>query len=501
MTHDDLMVSIGIEVHIQMKTVSKLFCLCLGSADEDHAILKKPNANICPICTASPGSLPILNQEAVHKGVKASLALNCKVNRVSAFDRKHYSYPDLPKNYQITQLFTPIAQHGFVYLEKEKKKIRINRVHIEEDAGKLLHPEQSSKSEYSLVDLNRAGMPLIEVVSEPDMNSEEEAYEYLKIIKVIMQYSDISNCDMEKGSLRCDINISIKKKSDEKLGTKVEIKNMNSFRGVKNAIIYEVDRQKSIYTSGTIQQETRLWNADLKKTMIMRGKEESKDYRYFPEPDINSLILSEELIKQIQDSIPELSVAKRIRFMQQYQLSEYDANILTSRKDLAQFYEQVATHVYSQLDNQEKTNALQQIYKLVSNWMLRELITYLNTEKKNIDEGSTIKVENFSKLILLLLRKKIFNPFGRKLFSIMWETGKCPSQIMKEKGTQQISDHQEIEKFIIDAIAKNQKAVQEYKNGKKKAISALIGYVMRSSAGQANPSTINKLLVEKLNQK
>lgn len=472
---------IGLEVHVQLKTDSKIFCSCstrFGSP---------PNSQTCPVCLGLPGVLPVLNSDVLKKGIIAGLALNCEIANYSKFDRKNYFYPDLPKAYQISQYDRPVCQHGYVDIDNkgEKKRIGITRLHLEEDAGKLVHSEDRSDSN-SYVDLNRTGVPLAEIVSEPDMRSADEAYEYLQKIKTIMKYTDVSDVNMEEGSLRCDVNISIRKKGETKLGEKVEIKNLNSFKFVKAAIDYEFARQVDLAESGEIKnivQETRLWNPDLMKTYSMRSKEDAHDYRYFPDPDLPPVIIEDSFVTELKSSLPELPDAKKERFVSQYSLPEYDAAVLTSVKQLADYYEKVTS---------QKADP-----KKVSNWIMSELLGQIN-DPEQIDLFP-VSPENLASLLLLIENNTINGKIAKTVFREMIETGSAPDEIVEKNGLRQVSDTGEIEKIIDSVIASNPQSVEDFRSGKGKALGFLVGQVMKESKGKANPQIVNEILMNKLN--
>ncbi|MBI2915509.1 MAG: Asp-tRNA(Asn)/Glu-tRNA(Gln) amidotransferase subunit GatB [Elusimicrobia bacterium] len=472
---------IGLEVHVQIKTESKLFCSC------PTGFGASPNSQICPICTGQPGALPVLNQKAVESLVKTALALNCRVNEESIFARKQYFYPDLPKNYQISQYEKPLSEKGYLMISEPAKKVGITRIHLEEDAGKLLHTIGPVELKYSLVDLNRTGIPLMEIVSEPDISSPEEAQEYLSRLKMTLQYLEVSDCDMEKGSLRCDANISVRPSGIKTLGTKVELKNMNSFRGVQDAIAYEIERQIGAIRQGErIVQETRLWDAGKKESRPMRSKEEAHDYRYFPEPDLLPLRLESQWIENIRQSLPELPADKRNRFLRDYLLSEYDAAVLTSDIHLADFYEKTV-----------KQNPLPQFPKIVSNWITTELLGRLNEQNKTILD-SPISPPHLAELAAMILAGTISGKIAKTVFDEMWQSRRNPKSIVQEKGLTQVLDEKEIENWAALAIQQNPKAVEEFRGGKEKALQALIGSVMKLSKGKANPERVNQTLKKKL---
>jgi aspartyl-tRNA(Asn)/glutamyl-tRNA(Gln) amidotransferase subunit B len=478
---------IGLEVHAQLKTVSKIFC---GCSTEFGA---PPNTNICPICTGQPGVLPVLNQKAVSYLVKTGLALSCTISRHSVFARKQYFYPDLPKNYQISQYELPLAEHGFLDIPHAdgKKRIGIHRIHLEEDAGKLLHAIGSRELDYSLVDYNRTGIPLMEIVSEADMRSPEEAFQYLSALKNVLEYLEVCDCNMEEGKFRCDANISIRPMGQEKFGTKTELKNMNSLSGVRDALEYEVKRQtEAVSSGGTIIQETRLWDADATITRPMRTKEQAHDYRYFPDPDLVPLELSEAFIADIKKTIPELPEVRRQRFITTLGLSEYDANVLTADKALADYYEKALERIGSAGERSASA-------KLLTNWVTTELLGRLNAAGKTIQE-SPVTPENLGSLADLIQKGTISGKIAKTVFDEMFSTGRTAEDIVKEKGLVQISDESALAKFCEEAIAENAKAVEEYKAGKERAIGSLVGAVMKKTKGQANPQLVNKILKEQL---
>jgi len=473
---------IGLEVHVQLKTKSKLFCACSTEFGAEG------NAHTCPVCLGWPGSLPVVNEQALKLGIKAGLALNCKVAERLKFDRKNYFYPDLPKAYQISQYDMPVNGRGEVLIETKmpdgkfvEKKIGITRAHLEEDAGKLLH---EGIVDGSLVDYNRGGVPLLEIVSEPDIRSAQEAYDYLTALKAILQYVEVSDCDMEKGSLRCDANVSVRPAGQEKFGTKVEIKNLNSFKMVQKAIQYEIERQIAAIEDGeAIVQETRLWNDTKSATFSMRSKEEAHDYRYFPDPDLVAFTLSRELVDGIKKTLPELPLAKARRFIKEFGLSEYDAYTLTEDKKLADYFEGCV---------KEGVSA-----KLASNWTLTELLAVLNEKKLSI-EASPVPSQKLAGLIRLIEQGTINGKIAKDVLGEMFTSGKTADVIVKEKGLVQVSDTGLIEKAVEKAIAANPNAVAEFKAGKQKALGAIVGAVMKETGGKANPKIVNEILQKKL---
>ncbi|MDO8734573.1 MAG: Asp-tRNA(Asn)/Glu-tRNA(Gln) amidotransferase subunit GatB [Elusimicrobiota bacterium] len=471
---------IGLEVHVHLKTQSKLFC---GCSTEFGSV---PNSNICPVCTGQPGTLPVLNKKAVEFAVLTGLATNCKIAKHSIFARKNYFYPDLPKNYQISQYELPLCEKGFLEIEIDgiPKKIGITRIHLEEDAGKLLHAIGSTELDYSLVDYNRTGIPLLEIVSEPDISSPDEAYQYLTNLKAILRYIGISDCDMEKGSLRCDANISLRPVGEKKLGVKVELKNMNSFKAIRDALNYEIERQKeALNLNEKIVQDTRLWDEKLGITVSMRSKEQAHDYRYFPEPDLAPVEIDEKFLNEVRKNLVELPSVRKKRFIKKFGFSDYDAGVLTSEKSLADYFESVVNIVNEP--------------KLISNWITTELLGKLNSENKDIT-SSPVSSENLAGMLKLISDGTISGKIAKTVFEQMYKTGKSASEIVKEQGLVQISDEKEIEKLVDEAIAENQKAVTEFKSGKQQAIGALVGSVMKKSRGQANPKLVNEILKKKL---
>jgi len=477
---------IGLEVHVQLKTASKLFCRC------STLFGAEPNSQICPICAGHPGVLPLLNEQAVTLLVRAALALGCKITPHSVFSRKQYFYPDLPKAYQISQYDLPLAIGGHLdisALNHTPKTIRIHRIHLEEDAGKLLHAIGARELDYSLVDLNRAGVPLAECVSEPDLSSPEEAYEYLTQLKAVLQYLEVSDCDMEKGSLRCDANISLRPVGHKTLGTKAEIKNLNSFKAVKEALHYEIKRQMEVLnTQGRIVQETRLWDEARGITASMRSKEEAHDYRYFPEPDLVPIELDEAFLSPIRAALPELPAQKKNRFMTAYGLSDYDANVLIGDKALAQYYEAAMAKVSPEAA------------KPLCNWVTTELMGQLNASSKTIQE-SPVSPEHLAELVSLIQKGTISGKMAKDVFGEMFETGAAPEKIVQAKGLVQVGDETTIAQWCEEAIAENPKAVQEYKGGKSTAIGSLVGVVMKKSQKRANPQLVNQILQKKLADK
>lgn len=477
---------IGLEVHVQLKTKSKLFCSCSTEFGAEG------NQHTCPVCLGWPGSLPVLNEAALKLAIRVGLALNCKVAERLKFDRKNYFYPDLPKAYQISQYDMPVNGRGWLDIETrtglgtrdsglEIRRIGITRAHLEEDAGKLLH---EGIADGSLVDYNRGGIPLLEIVSEPDLGSPQEAYDYLTALKAILQYLEVSDCDMEKGSLRCDANVSVRPVSQEKFGTKVEIKNLNSFKMVQKAIQYEIERQTEALVNGeTIVQETRLWNDAKGTTFSMRSKEEAHDYRYFPEPDLVPFTLSRETVEEVRKTLPELPLERAKRFIKEFGIPEYDAYVLVQEKKLANYFESCV---------REGANA-----KLASNWVQNELLALLNAKNITI-EHCAVSPHALAGLIRLVEKGTLSGKTAKDVLQEMAATGKTAEAIVKEKGLTQVSDTGLIEKAVEKAIAANPTAVAEFKAGKQKALGALVGAVMKETGGKANPKVVNEILHRKL---
>ena len=473
---------IGMEVHVQLLTQSKIFCGCSTQFGSE------PNRNTCPVCLGLPGALPVLNEEALRLGIKVGLALNCKISGKLKFDRKNYFYPDLPKAYQISQYDMPVNGPGWLMIEMKgadgnavEKKVRIHRAHLEEDAGKLLHEGIEGAS---LVDLNRAGIPLLEIVSEPDLFSPEEAYAYLSALKAVLEYLEVSDCNMEEGSLRCDANVSIRRKGETKLGTRAEIKNLNSFKAVQKAIQYEIERQADLLDNHEkVVQETRLWNDDKGQTFPMRSKEEAHDYRYFPEPDLVPFTISEKTIEEISRTLPELPADRAARLAKDYGLTVYDASVLVQEKKLADYFEACL-----------KTKANP---KMVSNWIQSELLALLNLQKKTIDQ-SPVSPQALSGLVALIENNTISGKIAKDVLPLMFETGKDADVIVKEKGWVQVTDTRFIEEIAERVIQANPKSVSDFRSGKNQALGFLVGQVMKESQGKANPKLANQILVEKL---
>lgn len=472
---------IGLEVHTELQTKTKIFCSCRTSFGAD------PNTNVCPVCLGLPGVLPVLNKKVLEYAVRAGLALNCEISHFSKFDRKNYYYPDLPKNFQTSQFDLPICEHGYldVEVEGEKRRIRITRAHMEEDAGKLVHHGTSiTDSDYSLVDYNRTGTPLLEIVSEPDMRSAKEAVAYMEKIRAILQYIGVSDCRMEEGSLRCDANVSVRPVGQKELGTKTEIKNINSFKGVERAIEYEAMRQAELLEDGgKVVQETRTWDEKEGITKSMRTKEEANDYRYFPEPDLVPFTVSDEYIENIRKSLPELPDARKERYMKEFGLSSEDAVFMTNDKDTSDYFEAA---VAAGADP-----------KAAVNWLMGEFASQLSTEGIEIAKAP-VSAENLAGLLKLISKGTISGKIAKKVFATMWKEGGKAEDIVKAQGLVQISDTAELSKLVDEVVGKNPKAVEDFKAGKKKAVGALVGQIMKATKGKANPRVINELLNKKL---
>ncbi|MBD8499380.1 Asp-tRNA(Asn)/Glu-tRNA(Gln) amidotransferase subunit GatB [Paenibacillus arenosi] len=470
---------IGLEVHVELHTNSKIFCGCSTSFGAP------PNTHTCPICLGHPGVLPVLNKQAVEYAMKAAMALNCEIADISKFDRKNYFYPDSPKAYQISQYDQPIGRNGWIDIEVDgkTKRITIDRLHLEEDAGKLTHMEGGFGS---LVDFNRVGTPLVEIVSNPDIRSAQEAEAYMQKLRAIMQYCDVSDVKMEEGSLRCDVNISLRPVGQEEYGTKTELKNMNSFRGVVRGTEYEVERQTDVLEDGgTIVQETRRWDESQGRTLSMRSKEEAHDYRYFPDPDLVTLYIDEEWKERVRATIPELPDARKARYASEFGLSSYDADVLTSSKKLADLLEESLNYTKDA--------------KAVANWIMGDLLGYLNQNSKEIDDV-LLNGQNLGEMIGLIEKGTISNKIAKTVFKEMLESGKAPQVIVEEKGLVQISDEGAIRGIVEQIVAANPQSVEDYRAGKERAIGFLVGQVMRETKGKANPTLVNELLVDVLKQ-
>jgi len=469
---------IGLEVHVQLNTRTKIFCGC------PTGFGAPPNTNVCPVCLGHPGALPVLNRHAVEMAIQAALAMNCKVNAFSRFARKNYFYPDLPKGYQISQYDQPLAELGSLEITVDgvRRTIGVTRVHMEDDAGKSIHDGFKDSDRYTYVDLNRSGTPLIEIVSEPDMRSSGDAYEYLTELKQVMQYVGASECDMEKGQLRCDANVSVRLKGAEQFGPKAEVKNLNSFRFAKMALDYEIARQVALIEGGgRVAQETRLYNVATGETVAMRSKESAHDYRYFPEPDLVPLKVGEEWLGRIRESMPELPAMKRKRFIDSYGLREYDAQVLTATRAMSEYY--------------ERTAAVSGDPKTAANWVIGDLAGAL--AGRDISEAP-VSAEGVGELVGLIAKGEISGKLAKEIFAKMIETGDSARAIMDREGLRQISDAGALEKMVDEVIAGNPKQVEQYRAGKTAVIGYLVGQVMKVSKGQANPGAVNELLKGKL---
>jgi aspartyl-tRNA(Asn)/glutamyl-tRNA(Gln) amidotransferase subunit B len=466
---------IGLEVHAELLTKSKMFCGCSTTFGAP------PNSHTCPVCLGMPGVLPVINKRGVEFAVRTALALNCRLAPRSRFARKNYFYPDLPKNYQISQYELPLSEHGHIEfpLDGERRRIGIRRVHLEEDTGKLVHAGVMEMAESSLVDFNRCGVPLMEIVSEPDLRTPEEAAEYLRQLRAILVYLGVCDGNMEEGSFRCDANVSVRPQGAAELGTKIEVKNMNSFKNVQKALEYEIRRQVKAMQSGeTLVQETRLWNADQEITLSMRTKEFAHDYRYFPEPDLVPLVIEPTWIDEIRRSLPELPEARRQRFASQYGIPEYDAGVLTASPELADYYEAAVKAHHDP--------------KTVSNWVMVELLGRLNKDGKEITQ-SPIRPERLGAVLDLLASGTISGKMAKDFFDEMYASGADPAEILKKKGGQ-IADAGALEKVVQETLARNPAAVAEYRKGKETAFNFLVGQVMKATRGKANPQLASDLL-------
>lgn len=474
---------IGLEVHTELRTATKIFCSCKTSFGAE------PNTNVCPVCLGLPGVLPVLNKKVLEFAVRTGLALNCEISRYSKFDRKNYYYPDLPKNFQTSQYDLPICEHGHLDIEVDGKKstVRITRAHMEEDAGKLVHHGTSiTDSDYSLVDYNRTGTPLLEIVSEPDIRSAKEAVAYMEKLRAILQYCGVSDCKMEEGSLRCDANVSVRPVGQKELGTKTEIKNINSFRGVERAIEYEAMRQAQLLEDGgTVVQETRTWDEKEGVTKSMRKKEEANDYRYFPEPDLVPFTVSDEYIEEIRKTLPELPDARKARYMKSYGLAAYDADYLTNDKDRADYFEAMV--------------AAGAEPKEAANWLMGDFAKLLSRDNLEM-KAAPVQAAAMADLLKLIAKGTISGKIAKQVFSEMWTSGKTPETIVKEKGLVQISDTGALEELADRILAANPQSVADFKAGKKKAVGFLMGQIMKETKGKANPQIVNGILTKKLSE-
>ena len=468
---------IGLEVHCQLKTNTKVWCSC--DADYDN---KEPNTAVCPICTGQPGALPKLNEKVLDYAIKAALALGCEINRESYFDRKNYFYPDSPKNYQITQFFKPYAENGVLKITTNSGKeasVGIERIQIEEDTAKSIHTASET-----LLNYNRASVPLIEIISKPEIKNAEEAYAYLNTLKDRLKYTKVSDVSMELGSLRCDANVSVRKKGETKLGTRTETKNLNSFKAVVKAIEYETNRQIEVLENGgRVVQETRLWDEENAVTKPMRSKEEAMDYRYFPEPDLPAIIITESRLSNVKDEMPEFADEKAKRFINEYKLNEMEAATLSSEQELAEYYEEVVK--------------VSDDARLAANWVLTEILRVLKEKNISIEKFS-VEPQNIGKLIKLIKANTISSKIAKDVFEILLSENKDPEIIVKEKGLVQITDNSEIEKIVEQVLAENPQSVEDYKAGKSNALKYLVGQSMRLSRGKANPKMINEMILARL---
>ena len=479
MAREDYEVVIGLEVHAELSTKTKIFCSCPTEFGGD------PNTHTCPVCMAMPGALPVLNEKVVEYAVKAGLAINCEISKDSKNDRKNYFYPDLPKSYQISQFDKPLCEHGYVEIEDdngEKKKVRILRIHIEEDAGKLNHNEFGGGS---LVDLNRAGVPLIETVSEPDLRSAKEAENYLRKLKSIFEYIEVSDCKMQEGSLRADVNVSVHKPGTP-FGTRTEMKNMNSFRSIVRAIEYEVDRQIDVIEDGgVIEQETLRWDDVSGKTFSMRDKEDAQDYRYFPDPDLVAIRLSDDYVENIRKNLPEMPESRKERYLNEMGLTEKESNLLTASKYMSNMFEEAGKLCGNN--------------KAVANWLLSDISRILN-EKELEPDQIPFTAEQLAKMIELIDKGTISSAIGKKVIVELFENPKDPEEIIKENGWIQISDEGAIKEVVLKIIKANPQSVADYKAGKDKAVGFLVGQAMKETKGKANPQMLNKMFIEELNK-
>ena len=479
MSREDYEIVMGLEVHCELATKTKIFCSCPTDFGGE------PNSHCCPVCMAMPGALPVLNKKVVEYAIKAGLATNCEIARTSKSDRKNYFYPDLPKSYQISQFDMPLCAKGHIEIETENgpKKIRITRIHIEEDAGKLNHEEYGSGS---LVDLNRAGVPLIEIVSEPDLRSSLEVESYLRKLKSILEYIEVSDCKMQEGSLRADINVSVRKKGAKEFGTRTEMKNMNSFKAIVRAIEYEAERQIEVLENGgKIEQETLRWDDAIGKTFSMRDKEDAQDYRYFPDPDLAIINISEDKIQKIRENLPEMPESSKERYINEYKLPEYDSNIITASKYLSDLFENAI-----KICNNPKA---------VSNWIMSDIARILK-EKEQEPSDIPFTAEQLGELIVLIDKGTISSSIAKKVLEELFENPKKPEEIIKEKGWIQISDEGAIKEVVLKIIEQNPQSVADFKAGKDKALGFLVGQAMKETKGKANPQLLNKFFMEELNK-
>lgn len=471
---------IGLEVHVQLATRTKIFCSC------PTGFGAPPNTNVCPVCLGMPGALPVLSRDSVEMAIKAALALNCQVRPFSRFARKNYFYPDLPKGYQISQYDQPVAEHGHVdfVTGSESSRVGITRVHMEDDAGKSIHDGFRDSDRYSYVDLNRSGTPLIEIVTEPDIRSSEEAFAFLTELKQILQFLEVSDCDMEKGQLRCDANVSIRRRGETKFGTKAEVKNLNSFRFLREALDYEITRQVDLIESGgRVVQETRLYNPDVGETFSMRSKEHAHDYRYFPEPDLVPLRIGDAWLSGTRSAMPELPAQKRRRFVDDLGLREYDAQVLSATRAGADYFEKAA--------------AVSGDPRITANWVMGDLAAAMNAQGKGFAD-CPVSPEHLGELVALIGKSEISGKIAKEVFVKMYESGEAPRVIIEREGLKQISDTGALGQIVDEVLAASPKQVEQYKSGKTSVIGYLVGQVMKSSRGQANPQLVNEMLREKL---
>lgn len=472
-------VVIGLETHTELATASKLWCGC------STAFGAAPNTQVCPVCLGMPGVLPVLNKRALEYSLKAALALNCRINLFSMFDRKNYYYPDLPKNYQISQNHLNLGVDGYVEIKVDgrMKKININNVHLEEEAGKLVHPEDPS-ADYSLVDFNRAGVPLLEIVTEPDMRSLAEVEQFMLTLRNILLYNEVSDCKMQEGSLRFEASISLRPVGQEKLGSRVEMKNLNSMKAVLKALEYEIGRQTGVLDSGKeVDMETRLWDEVRGRTERMRTKEEAHDYRYFPEPDLVPMLIEERWLSELGAALPELPLSRRNRFVEEYSLSDYDAGVLTEDKAVADYFERCVE--------------LHAAPKPLCNWITNDVLRELKERRTEIKDFKVVP-ESLVELIKLVEKGAVSMPIAREVFVEMANSGNEAAKIVKEKGLLQISDREELERIVLKVLDENPSAVSDYQKGKKTALGFLVGQAMRQSKGKANPKMVNDVLTKKL---
>jgi len=484
--------TIGLEIHIELNTLSKMFCSCANDSNET-----KPNVNICPICLGHPGVLPVANEQAIKKVIKTALALNCQINKHSFFERKNYFYPDLPKGYQISQYRAPLSQNGYLYLPQSKKQVHITRIHIEEDTGSLIHP---AGADYSLVNFNRSGVPLMELVTEPDLHSSGEVKEFIKELQLILRYLDVSTANMEKGEMRCEVNISLALEDAKDLGAKVEIKNLNSVVSAGLAVEYEIKRQTEILQKGEkIVQETRGWHDTKKITFSQRQKEQAHDYRYFPEPDLPPLNFSDEFIESIKNNLPELPEAKRLRFYQEYGLNPADIEVLVNRKRLADFFEncmsELVQWVSSEKGKEIGEDEIKKLAKSACNYLINDVLG----KEQEKETKFKFQAEDFAEFLKMIYLGEISSKIAKMILTKMIETGGDPSQIIQQEGLVQISDKNEIENIAKEVISANARACQDYKKGKSAALQFLVGQLMAKTKGKASPEIAREALEKCLN--